>query len=104
MIIYYCFGGVAQLGERLNGIQEVNGSIPSVSTITAVNLGFQRFLLYLSENNCTLDFDDKNTKSGVRTPVRLHHNNKQRVHHQMCPLLFLKIVVRGGIEGERAKP
>ena len=26
------FGGVAQLGERLNGIQEVNGSIPSVST------------------------------------------------------------------------
>ena len=33
MIIYYCFGGVAQLGERLNGIQEVNGSIPSVSTI-----------------------------------------------------------------------
>ena len=27
-------GGVAQLGERLNGIQEVNGSIPSVSTRT----------------------------------------------------------------------
>ena len=26
------YGGVAQLGERLNGIQEVNGSIPSVST------------------------------------------------------------------------
>ena len=25
-------GGVAQPGERLNGIQEVNGSIPSVST------------------------------------------------------------------------
>ena len=24
-------GGVAQLGERLNGIQEVKGSIPSVS-------------------------------------------------------------------------
>ncbi len=26
------FGGVAQLGERLNGIQEVIGSIPTVST------------------------------------------------------------------------
>jgi hypothetical protein len=26
-------GGVAQLGERLTGSQEVNGSIPSVSTI-----------------------------------------------------------------------
>ena len=25
-------GGVAQLGERLNGIQEVIGSIPTVST------------------------------------------------------------------------
>ena len=26
------FGGVAHLGERLNGIQEVEGSIPFVST------------------------------------------------------------------------
>ena len=25
-------GDIAQLGERLNGIQEVKGSIPSVST------------------------------------------------------------------------
>ena len=32
-----CFptsGGIAQLGERLNGIQEVSGSIPLISTIT----------------------------------------------------------------------
>ena len=27
-------GGIAQLGERLNGIQEVSGSIPLISTIT----------------------------------------------------------------------
>ncbi len=27
----YC-GGIAQLGERLNGIQEVSGSIPLTST------------------------------------------------------------------------
>jgi hypothetical protein len=26
-------GGVAQLGERLNGIQEVRGSIPLASTV-----------------------------------------------------------------------
>ena len=26
-------GGIAQLGERLNGIQEVSGSIPLTSTI-----------------------------------------------------------------------
>ena len=31
----FCLGGVAQLGERLNGIQEVMGSIPTVSTKTA---------------------------------------------------------------------
>ena len=27
-------GGIAQLGERLNGIQEVSGSIPLISTKT----------------------------------------------------------------------
>ena len=29
-------GGVAQLGERLNGIQEASGSIPLISTIKNV--------------------------------------------------------------------
>ena len=32
MVSYCCYGGVAQLGERLNGIQEVMGSIPTIST------------------------------------------------------------------------
>ena len=27
-------GGIAQLGERLNGIQEVMGSNPTISTLT----------------------------------------------------------------------
>ena len=27
------YGGIAQLGERLNGIQEVAGSNPAISTI-----------------------------------------------------------------------
>ena len=31
-MIYMVFGGVAQLGERLNGIQKAKGSSPSVST------------------------------------------------------------------------
>ena len=30
----HMFGGIAQLGERLNGIQEVSGSIPLISTNT----------------------------------------------------------------------
>ena len=29
------YGGIAQLGERLNGIQEVSGSIPLISTTKA---------------------------------------------------------------------
>ena len=30
--MFSCYGGIAQLGERLNGIQEVSGSIPLIST------------------------------------------------------------------------
>ena len=33
-IILGCVGGIAQLGERLHGMQEVIGSIPFTSTIT----------------------------------------------------------------------
>ena len=35
-------GGIAQLGERLNGIQEVSGSIPLISTISRERI-FPRF-------------------------------------------------------------
>ena len=35
-IVYLSHGGVAQLGERLTGSQEVRGSIPLVSTIVNV--------------------------------------------------------------------
>ena len=31
----FCKGGIAQLGERLHGMQEVSGSIPLTSTIRA---------------------------------------------------------------------
>ena len=34
--IIQALGGVAQLGERLNGIQEVMGSIPTISTKTKI--------------------------------------------------------------------
>ena len=34
-MVYMLVGGIAQLGERLNGIQEVAGSIPTTSTIKA---------------------------------------------------------------------
>ena len=34
----FCKGGIAQLGERLHGMQEVSGSIPLTSTIRAVEV------------------------------------------------------------------
>ena len=37
------YGGIAQLGERLNGIQEVGGSIPLNSTISVY---FKLLLIY----------------------------------------------------------
>ena len=42
------YGGIAQLGERLNGIQEVSGSIPLISTKwKALKLnGFGAFRFY----------------------------------------------------------
>jgi hypothetical protein len=39
------FGGIAQLGERLHGMQEVNGSIPFISTIYLWIDGGARFKL-----------------------------------------------------------
>ena len=37
------YGGIAQLGERLNGIQEVSGSIPLISTINLEIIEISRF-------------------------------------------------------------
>ena len=53
------YGGIAQLGERLNGIQEVSGSIPLISTIKALKtIGFQGFFrcaeLFLSPRGTLL--------------------------------------------------
>ena len=41
--IRFVIGGIAQLGERLNGIQKVSGSIPLTSTSFLASFG--RFLI-----------------------------------------------------------
>ena len=42
------YGGIAQLGERLNGIQEVSGSIPLISTKKPLKpKGFNGFIFCL---------------------------------------------------------
>ena len=49
------YGGIAQLGERLNGIQEVSGSIPLISTKSPENHWFSGlFLLVFSLFACFL--------------------------------------------------
>ena len=40
-------GGIAQLGERLNGIQEVSGSIPLISTKSREIYSISRLFLCL---------------------------------------------------------
>ena len=40
------YGGIAQLGERLNGIQEVSGSIPLISTKRPEIVRFQVFCFF----------------------------------------------------------
>ena len=44
------YGGIAQLGERLNGIQEVSGSIPLISTKSLENLVFSRLFIVFLKN------------------------------------------------------
>ena len=42
-LLYSCFctnGGIAQLGERLHGMQEVSGSIPLTSTSSKIAVRF----------------------------------------------------------------
>ena len=43
-------GAVAQLGERLDGIQKVVGSIPSSSTITKIYLIVLLLFLFSNQN------------------------------------------------------
>ena len=56
------YGGIAQLGERLNGIQEVSGSIPLISTKTRPQSHGFVVLFYLKVNE---DSDTKKKELGV---------------------------------------
>ena len=47
------YGGIAQLGERLNGIQEVSGSIPLIST-----KGYAKRLVFVRKQAFSLFYDE----------------------------------------------
>ena len=57
------FGGIAQLGERLHGMQEVSGSIPLTSTKS------QKFVQGLTLSSRGLGHHPFTVSTGVRIPV-----------------------------------
>ena len=57
------FGGIAQLGERLHGMQEVSGSIPLTSTKS------QKFVQVLTLSSRGLGHHPFTVSTGVRIPV-----------------------------------
>ena len=61
------FGGIAQLGERLNGIQEVSGSIPLIST-----KGYAKRLVFVRKQAFSL-FSMKSTY-----PCQIKHSPRGR--------------------------
>ena len=65
-----CRWVIIQPGERLNGIQEVSGSIPLISTIEALKtIGFQGFLLSCAEQQKPL----RNKRTRI-VPERYQNN------------------------------
>ena len=65
-------GGVAQLGERLTGSQEVRGSIPLVSTtVNAKSPGNRRLFFICS--NCTNQIDATPTSTPKKVAQFISH-------------------------------
>ncbi len=62
-------GGIAQLGERLNGIQEVSGSIPLISTKNKPqSLGF--VVCSLQKNQRGIGYLDRKGPERISIEVR----------------------------------
>ena len=58
-----CFGGIAQLGERLNGIQEVGGSNPPISTMNITEPVTDRLFSYFKAHWRTMDLGKHSCKA-----------------------------------------
>ena len=84
------YGGIAQLGERLNGIQEVSGSIPLISTKNLRNLRISEVFLYFSELFTPFSYLLKMHKKGklhleiCKTEFQRKHDGhkKHNVHNE----------------------
>lgn len=60
ILVHVLHGGIAQPGERLNGIQEVSGSIPLISTIKKELLIHKKFFF------CRYEYPDFGRKGAVK--------------------------------------
>ena len=69
IIAVFALGGIAQLGERLHGMQEVSGSIPLTST-KSKKASIDRFL---SPSSRGLGHRPFTAITGVRIPVGTPH-------------------------------
>ena len=82
-------GGVAHLGERLNGIQEVRGSIPLISTIKEAREYLASFIWRHSSVGESARFTCE--RSWVRVPLSLpnKHDNYDTVGIEIIVLFLL---------------
>ena len=77
------FGGIAQLGERLHGMQEVSGSIPLISTNQSTQFRISLFSISSSLSRydfsiCTLlrRFQLQHPESVGPVPIQLRNQTK----------------------------
>ena len=68
-------GGIAQLGERLNGIQEVSGSIPLIST-----KGYAERLVFVRKQAFSLFYDEID----ISMPIQVFPQGAFRVNALFC--------------------
>ena len=81
-------GGVAQLGERLTGSQEVRGSIPLVSTIVNVKaFGFLKAFFH-AKTPCATNPTHTNKKLHNLFPMSVH-SLLDKLNYQCSSLLHL---------------
>ena len=100
--IPFAVGGIAQLGERLNGIQEVSGSIPLISTSfqsrkALKSKGFGAFLYFpalihvLLKAPCGTTFRTKFPHS----PKRYSYNQRFQLSLCSAKLITIKMICDG---------
>ena len=68
-------GAIAQLGERLHGMQEVGGSIPPGSTIQCLRCGIRRRVTQRSCCNHSANWDCRRRRRGGRIQ-HVHHSGR----------------------------